>query len=379
MSLSQPSGSGTPRSQPVTVPVCTSGTTRVRNDHFLPCIYTNQFRFLDKAMVIDDLDASSETRNPWRLFTKSSGTNLLHQTRKLNDPINRLISDSPSFPPNLCWPLTIIVFIPIYDRIFVPIARKFTGHHSGITMLQRIGTGLLISVIIMIVAAMVEARRLKIIRDHNLMDNPKAIVPMRVWWLVPQYVISGLSDVFAFVGIQELFEFYDQMPEAMRSLGAAFYLSVTGVGNFISSGIITLVQIISSKYGEKWISDNINRGHLDYFYWLSSDRRSYYYCSTSCLEPESFVNYFLSEVLRFEHYKCFLASEERKGLRGTSLASSFLQLQGMRCNKQGRFPIGDGEVGTRAKAVAAHSAIISSKNTALATLDMVINLTKFEI
>ncbi|KAL6130067.1 hypothetical protein ACLB2K_068448 [Fragaria x ananassa] len=257
----------------------------------LSSVHTNQFRFLDKAMVIDDLDASSETRNPWRLcslnqveqvklllrllpiwicclmfavvqsfvqtfFTKQ-GSTMIRSIGSFQIPQASLL---------IFVGLTIIVFIPIYDRLFVPIARKFTGHHSGITMLQRIGTGLLISVIIMIVAAMVEARRLKIIRDHNLMDNPKAIVPMRVWWLVPQYVISGLSDVFAFVGIQELF--YDQMPEAMRSLGAAFYLSVTGVGNFISSGIITLVQVISSKYGEKWISDNINRGHLDYFYWV---------------------------------------------------------------------------------------------------------------
>ncbi|KAM5551704.1 protein NRT1/ PTR FAMILY 5.4-like [Rosa sericea] len=257
----------------------------------LSSVHTNQFRFLDKAMVIDHLDASSETINPWRLcsldqveqvklllrlipiwifclmfavvqsfvqtfFTKQ-GSTMIRSIGSFQLPQASLL---------IFVGLTIIVVIPIYDRAFVPTARKFTGHPSGITMLQRIGTGLLISIITMVVAAVVEAKRVKIIRDHNLLDNPKAIVPMRVWWLVPQYVISGLSDVFAFVGIQELF--YDQMPEAMRSLGAAFYLSVTGVGNFISSGIITLVQVISSKYGEKWISDNINRAHLDYFYWV---------------------------------------------------------------------------------------------------------------
>ncbi|PRQ55389.1 putative proton-dependent oligopeptide transporter family, major facilitator superfamily [Rosa chinensis] len=249
------------------------------------------YRFLDKAMVIDHLDASSEARNPWRLcslnqveqvklllrlipiwmcclmfavvqsfvqtfFTKQ-GSTMIRSIGSFQIPQASLL---------IFVGLTIIVVIPIYDRVFVPTARKFTGHPSGITMLQRIGTGLLISIITMVVAAVVEAKRVKILGDHNLLDNPKAIVPMRVWWLVPQYVISGLSDVFAFVGIQELF--YDQMPEAMRSLGAAFYLSVTGIGNFISSGIITLVQVISSKYGEKWISDNINHAHLDYFYWV---------------------------------------------------------------------------------------------------------------
>ncbi|KAM1064373.1 hypothetical protein ACFX11_028751 [Malus domestica] len=59
-------------------------------------------------------------------------------------------------------------------------------------------------------------------------------------------MVCGLSDLFALVGIQEFF--YDQMPEEMRSMGAAAYLNVNGVGSFISSGIITMVQVISSKH-----------------------------------------------------------------------------------------------------------------------------------
>jgi solute carrier family 15 (peptide/histidine transporter), member 3/4 len=43
--------------------------------------------------------------------------------------------------------LSIVLFIPVYDRIIVPIARTFTGKPSGITMLQRIELGILFSVI----------------------------------------------------------------------------------------------------------------------------------------------------------------------------------------------------------------------------------------
>jgi len=43
-----------------------------------------------------------------------------------------------------------VVIIPIYDLLFVPIARAFIGKPSGITMLQRIGTGMLLSVICMV-------------------------------------------------------------------------------------------------------------------------------------------------------------------------------------------------------------------------------------
>jgi peptide/histidine transporter 3/4 len=52
--------------------------------------------------------------------------------------------------------------------------------------------------------------------------------------------------------IKELF--YDQMPIAMRSLGAAAYLSIVGVGSFVSNGIISVVVEITSTFGEKCTS-----------------------------------------------------------------------------------------------------------------------------
>jgi peptide/histidine transporter 3/4 len=50
----------------------------------------------------------------------------------------------------------------------------------------------------------------------------------------------------------------------MRSLGAAAYLSIVGVGSFVSNGIISVVVEITSTFGEKWLVDhNLNRAHLD--------------------------------------------------------------------------------------------------------------------
>ena len=46
-------------------------------------------------------------------------------------------------------------------------------------------------------------------------------------------MIFGIADVFVMVGMQELF--YYQMPDTMKILGIAMYLSVLGVGNFLSS------------------------------------------------------------------------------------------------------------------------------------------------
>ncbi|CAI8595712.1 unnamed protein product [Vicia faba] len=163
--------------------------------------------------------------------------------------------------------LSIVLFIPVYDRIIVPIARTFTGKPSGITMLQRIGTGMLFSVISMVIAAFVEMKRLKVARDHGLIDMPNVTIPMSIWWLIPQYVLFGVSDVFTMVGLQEFF--YDQVPDELRSVGLSLYLSIFGVGSFLSSFLISAIQKGTSKDGsDGWFASNLNHAHLDYFYAL---------------------------------------------------------------------------------------------------------------
>ncbi|XP_035538526.1 protein NRT1/ PTR FAMILY 5.10-like isoform X1 [Juglans regia] len=163
--------------------------------------------------------------------------------------------------------LSIIILIPIYDRIFVPIARAFTRKPAGITMLQRIGTGMIFSIICMVVAALVEKKRLKTAQEYWPVNMPDATALMSVWWLVPQYVLSGTADVFTMVGLQEFF--YDQVPMELRSVGLGLYLSILGVGSFLSSFLVSVIDEATGGDGQdSWFADNLNRAHLDYFYWL---------------------------------------------------------------------------------------------------------------
>lgn len=165
--------------------------------------------------------------------------------------------------------ISIVVFIAIYDRILVPIARAITTRPSGITLLQRIGAGIFFSFLSMVIAALVETKRLQTAQEYGLVDKPKATIPMSVFWLTPQYLVLGVSEVFTVVGMQEFF--YDQVPSGLKSTGFALYLSILGIGSFLSSILISVIQKATSSQGhENWFSDNLNKAHLDYFYWLLS-------------------------------------------------------------------------------------------------------------
>ncbi|GLU16340.1 hypothetical protein SLE2022_327780 [Rubroshorea leprosula] len=181
--------------------------------------------------------------------------------------------------------LTVVLFIPFYDRIFVPLARTLSGKPAGITLLQRIGTGMFFSIVSMVVAAFVERQRLKIAQEYGLVDSPNVTVPMSVWWLVPCYVLFGMADAFTMVGLQEFF--YDQVPSELRSVGLSLYLSIFGVGSFLSSFLVSAIDKATGRDGHhSWFASNLNWAHLDYFYWLLAglsiiDLAAYIYFSKS--------------------------------------------------------------------------------------------------
>ncbi|KAI3464330.1 hypothetical protein Pfo_020993 [Paulownia fortunei] len=247
-----------------------------------------QFKFLDKALFAPDdsredgkvcsLGDVEEAKVILRLvpiwFTCLGYAIVFSQTSTLftkqGVTMDRYITSSFKIPAASLLSfisLTIVVFVPIYDRILVPIARAITNKPSGISMLQRIGTGLLLSFLSMVVAALVERKRLTTAAEYGLVDMPKATVPMSVWWLSPQYLLFGIADVFTMVGLQEFF--YDQVSSELKSIGLALCHSIIGIGGFLSSFLISVIEKASSGHGhDSWFSDNLNRAHLDYFYWL---------------------------------------------------------------------------------------------------------------
>ncbi|PIA58056.1 hypothetical protein AQUCO_00500171v1 [Aquilegia coerulea] len=139
-----------------------------------------------------------------------------------------------------------------------------TGNPRGITLLQRLGIGCALQIISIVFAYAVEMRRMYVIREHGTV-GAKDTVPMTIFWLMPQYVVMGIADVFNAIGFLEFF--YDQSPGDMQSLGTTFFTSGIGVGNFLNSFLVTMVDKITGRGGRKsWIGNNLNDSHLDYYY-----------------------------------------------------------------------------------------------------------------
>ena len=146
--------------------------------------------------------------------------------------------------------LSVIIWVPVYYRLIVPLVRKYTGHQRGFTQLQRMGIGLVISILSMVVAAIVEIKRLEMIKEHNYYERDT--IPMIIFWQVPQYFLVGAAEVFTFIGQLEFF--YDQAPDAMRSLMSAVSLTTVALGNYLSTLLVTIVTTITTRHGKiGWI------------------------------------------------------------------------------------------------------------------------------
>ncbi|CAM0901524.1 unnamed protein product [Alopecurus aequalis] len=270
--------------------------------------HTNQFRclrriikesminiqFLDKAAVETSGDKVERPASPWRLCTVTQVEELKCVLRMLpvwacgiifaaaytqmsttfilqGDTLDPHVGSFrvPAAMLSVFGTLSVMIWVPLYDRAVVPLARRLTGHSRGFTQLVRMGVGFVLLTLAMLLAGALEAARHRVLARHGTyvgVDGAE-YVPMSIFWQVPQYVVVGAAEVFTFIGQMEFF--YDQAPDAMRSVCSALATTAFALGNYASSALVAVVECATARGGRLgWIPDDINDGHLDYFFWL---------------------------------------------------------------------------------------------------------------
>ncbi|KAI9126323.1 hypothetical protein K1719_002744 [Acacia pycnantha] len=192
----------------------------------------------------------------------------VQQAATMNTKLGSLKFPPASLPvfPVLC----IMILAPIYDHIIIPFARKATRTEMGISHLQRIGIGLVLSTIAMAVAALVEVKRKRVAIESGLFNetsNNKPL-PITFFWIALQYLFLGSADLFSLAGLLEFF--FTEAPIKMRSLATSLSWASLAMGYYLSSVIVSVVNgVTGSSTHKSWLSGgNLNHHHLESFYWL---------------------------------------------------------------------------------------------------------------
>ncbi|KAF8724007.1 hypothetical protein HU200_021013 [Digitaria exilis] len=254
--------------------------------------HTDDFRWLDKAALQLDGD---EVNDPWRLCTVTQVEEVkillrlmpvpactvmlsvvltefltlsVQQAYTLNTHVASLhlpVACMPVFP---C--LAIFLILALYYQTFAPLARRVTGHPHGASQLQRVGLGLVFSVLSVAWAGAFERYRRGYAERHGYLGLFLTPMPdLSAYWLLIQYCLIGVAEVFCLVALLEFL--YQEAPDAMRSVGSAYAAVAGGLGCFVASAINTAVDAATrddEKGRPSWLAQNINVGRFDYLYWL---------------------------------------------------------------------------------------------------------------
>ncbi|TQE03797.1 hypothetical protein C1H46_010604 [Malus baccata] len=152
-----------------------------------------------------------------------------------------------------------LVFNLLATAISILIVDRFVL--SKLTPLQRIGIGHVINIVALIGSALIERRRLGVVKAHNLTNQPGLVVPMSALWLVVPLSVVGIGEAFHFPGQVSLF--YEEFPKSLNHTSTAMISLLIGIGYYLSTAITDLVDKTTG-----WLPNDINQGRLDNVFWM---------------------------------------------------------------------------------------------------------------
>ncbi|KAL8517299.1 hypothetical protein ACS0TY_015509 [Phlomoides rotata] len=259
---------------------------------------TRFLRCLEKAAVISDGEDPKE--NKWRVYSVAeveeakiavrmvpmwmtfvicgivssiANTYFVEQAKNMNRHIGKL-----KVPPQillLVFDFAKRMFGMLASLILQKVKRekdkvRKTAESSTYTKVAPaigIGLGMVFSVLCCIIAAVIEKRRLGVIRSHGLLDNLDEVIPMNMLWLVFQFVLLAGLDSFLENSVSEFYT--HQSPKSMKNYLDYFTMGVSGLGFIFSTLCVYVVGKISEKGGKPiWFQDTLNKSRLDRYYWV---------------------------------------------------------------------------------------------------------------
>lgn len=164
--------------------------------------------------------------------------------------------------------VVVLILVPLKDRLIDPLLLRCKLLPSA---LQKMALGMFFGFTSVIVAGVLEMERLHYIHHNQTVSQEIGEVlynaaPLSIWWQIPQYLLIGISEIFA--SIPGLEFAYSEAPRSMQGAIMGIFFCLSGVGSLLGSSLVALLSLPGGWLHCPEDFGNINNCRMDLYFFL---------------------------------------------------------------------------------------------------------------